>query len=62
MQTNLCVYYLYRDVDNYKRHSQRIFSNSTGVTPAQLLACFVKGFLSIQLFPDVVSIDPARLG
>lgn len=62
MQTNLCVYYIYRDEANYKQHSQRIFSNPTGMSSDQLMTAFLNAFRSIQSFSDVVSFDPARLG
>lgn len=62
MENNLCVYYLYRDAGNNKRHGQVVLANPTGVSPETLRAALVAAFPNGQSFPDVVAFNPVALG
>jgi hypothetical protein len=62
MTASLSIFYLYRDAANNKRHGNRIIGNPSGISPDRLWNAFANAFLSNQLFPDIVSFDPSRLG
>lgn len=62
MSSYITIEYLYRDADNYKRYGTKVFGNPSSIDPELVWQAFVLAFRRSQLFPDVVSFDPALLG
>lgn len=58
----ITIEYLYRDADNYKRYSIKAFGNPSDIPPESIRQAFLLAFRKFQLFPDVLSFDPALLG
>jgi len=58
----IIIDYLYRDSGNNKRHSSKSFFNPTQVAISTISSAFHTAFLCQQLFPDVLSFDPAAIG
>lgn len=58
---NLKIYYLYRDAGNYKQHGAVVLENQTGIFPVTLRQEMTAAFSASNLFPDVVSFNPAAL-
>ncbi len=58
----ITIEYLYRDADNYKRYNTKAFGNPSDIDPESIRHAFALAFRRLQLFPDVLSFDPALLG
>jgi hypothetical protein len=58
----ITIEYQYRDSDNYKRDATKSFKNPDGLSPELVRQAFEAAFRKIQVFPDVLSFDPAQLG
>lgn len=58
----IVIDYLYRDAGNNKRHASKALLNPTHITVNSISTAFNSAYSRQQLFPDVLSFDPAAIG
>lgn len=61
-ERNLRVEYLYRDGANYKRYSDVVIANPSGLSPDAVRAALRERFLEQQCWPDILHFRPETLG
>lgn len=58
----IVIDYLYRDAGNNKRYGNKAFLNPRQASVSSIKAAFDLAFSRQQLFPDILSFDPATIG
>lgn len=62
MNRNLEITYLYRDGGNNKKYQSVVIANPEGITPDQLEQAIRSRFSALQVWPDVLHVQPEILG